>query len=381
MYTPKFTLGNIPKKVRIGEITIRDGFQHEEKTVHTDGKLWFVDQAMRAGFKEIELTNFGNTRNIPQFQDNQEVVERAFKLRKRHAERGILKSEDEVEFTAVAVAKGRAYECIDAKKEGKGYVDRVLIMASTSQGHMRVNGGLPHKEYLAYSNEVIKDLRDNGFKVCGTVSTIWGCPVTQSATELEWAVDLTEIFLRQGVSDIEHADHDGQGNPVAVYDYFARIMDKFPNPDLHVAHFHVTRGFGLANVYAALQAGITRFEATFGGIGGQPTNFINGGPVRGTGDAYYPNPEAVGLIAMEDLLVMLNGMGVEHGINMDIAFKMGAMCEKVCGRRLRSSALHFGDLPKYGEINTYRDFTAEEWKQVYPMPRYAVPGVPEANWK
>ena len=162
----------------------------------------------------------------------------------------------------------------------------MLCMASTSHAHMKKNAGKDHPTYRADSEIVIGELRDAGFEVCGTVSTIWGCPVTQSATDLDWAVELTDIFLRMGASDIEHADHDGQGKPVAVYDYFARIMDKFPNPDLHVAHFHVTRGFGLANVYAAMQAGITRIEATFGGIGGQPASYMDR-THKGTGEYYY----------------------------------------------------------------------------------------------
>ena len=84
---------------------------------------------------------------------------------------------------------------------------------------------------------------------------------------------------------------------------------------------------------------------------------------------------------MEDLLVMLNGMGVEHGIDMDRAFKMGRMMEKVGRRTLRSSALHFGDLPKYGEIKTHKNYDVNEWKAKYPTPRYPIAGVPEENWK
>jgi len=381
MYTPKFTLGNVPKEVRVGDITIRDGFQHEEFFVTTAAKLWFVEEMIKAGFKEIELTNFGNPKAIPQFKDAWEVVEGACKIRKKAVEKGWIKSEKDVIFTGIGIAKDRCYPVIDAVKAGKPAVDRMLIMASTSQAHMIKNGGLPHRQYLANSEVVTKDMRDVGLEVCGCVSTIWGCPVTQSATDLEWAVDLTEIFLRMGVTDIEHADHDGQGNPVAVYDYFARIMDKFPNPDLHVCHLHVTRGYGPANVYAAMQAGITRFEATFGGIGGQPTNFIDRTPVRGTGEYYYSNPDAVGLVTMEDLLVMWNGMGVKHGIDMDSAFNMGLKLEKICQRTLRSAAIHFGDLPKYGEIHTERDFDVNEWKTKYPQPRYEIPGVPAENWK
>jgi len=381
MYTPKFTLGNIPKKVKLGDITVRDGFQHEEYFIPLDAKLWFIEQSIKAGFKEIELTNFGNPRAIPQFKDCWEVTEGACKLRKRAVEKGWIKSEDEISFTGVAIDRKRNYPIIEAKKEGKAVPDRVLCMASTSHAHMVKNAGKDHPTYLADSEIVIGELRDAGFEVCGTVSTIWGCPVTQSATDLDWAVELSDIFLRMGASDIEHADHDGQGNPVAVYDYFARIMDKFPNPDLHVAHFHVTRGYGLANVYAAMQAGITRIEATFGGIGGQPANFMDRSPIKGTGEYYYTNPDAVGLVTMEDLLVMLNGMGVEHGIDMELAFKMGRMMEKVGRRTLRSAALHFGDLPKYGEINTHKNFDVNEWKAKYPTPRYPIADVPLENWK
>jgi hydroxymethylglutaryl-CoA lyase len=380
MYTPKFGLGNIPKKVQIGDITIRDGFQHEEFFVPTSAKAWFLEQAIAAGFKELEVTNFGNPKAIPQFTDCWEIMSEADRLRKRAVEKGKLASVNDITYTGVAIDRARNYPIIEAKKAGKPVPDRVLCMASTSYAHMKANAGKNHHDYLADSEIIIGELRDAGFKVCGTVSTIWGCPVTQSATDLDWAVDLAEIFLRMGATDIEHADHDGQGNPVAVYDYFARIMDKFPNPDLHVCHLHVTRGYGPANVYAAMQAGITRFEATFGGLGGQPANFMDRAPVKGTGEYYYTNPDAVGLATMEDLLVMWNGMGVEHGIDMDIAFKMGRMAEKVCGRTLRSSSLHFGDLPKYGEIKTYKEYDVNDWRAKFPKPRYAIEGVPAEKW-
>jgi hydroxymethylglutaryl-CoA lyase len=373
-YVPKFLLGGgkIPKKVRLGDITMRDGFQHEERYIHPDAKVWCVEQAIKCGFKDIEVTNFGNPKVVPQFADCWEVMERAARLREKYGWNGV--------FTGVSIDYKAAENVVAMKKEGKKVPDRLLVMASTSEPHQFANSGRSHKEYLGNCERVIPLMRDAGFEVCGTVSTIWGCPVAQSATDLDWAVELTEIFLRMGASDIEHADHDGQGNPIAVYDYFARIMDRFPNPDLHVAHFHVTRGYGLANVLAALQAGITRFEATFGGIGGQPANFLDGRPVKGTGKYYYTNPNAVGLVEMLDMLVMFNGMGIDHGINMELAFEYGHMVEKICGRKLRSESLHFGDLPKYGEIKTTRDFSAAEYKAKYPKPLYPVPGVPEEVW-
>ncbi|MDH7479484.1 MAG: hypothetical protein QHH02_05695, partial [Syntrophomonadaceae bacterium] len=118
MYTPKFTCGNIPKKVRLGDITVRDGFQHEEFFVPTSAKLWFVEQAIAAGFKEIELTNFGNPKAIPQFRDCWEVTEGACRLRERAVEKGKIKSVDEIVYTGVAIDRARNYPIIEAKKAG-----------------------------------------------------------------------------------------------------------------------------------------------------------------------------------------------------------------------------------------------------------------------
>jgi hydroxymethylglutaryl-CoA lyase len=125
------------------------------------------------------------------------------------------------------------------------------------------------------------------------------------------------------------------------------LLDEIPNPDLHVAHFHVTRGWGLANVLAALQAGIENFEGTLGGIGGQPTNFLNRTPVPGTGAYYYRDPNAVGLVTFEDMCVMLDEMGIHiGGINIDRVLELGTLMEKTIGRRLRSESILNGRIPK-----------------------------------
>jgi hydroxymethylglutaryl-CoA lyase len=114
-----------------------------------------------------------------------------------------------------------------------------------------------------------------------------------------------------------------------------------------VGHFHVTRGWGLANVLAALQAGIDIFEGTLGGIGGQPTNFLNRTPVPGTGAYYYRDPNVVGLVTFEDMCVMLDEMGIDVlGINVDRILELGTLMEKTIGRRLRSEAILSGRIPK-----------------------------------
>jgi hydroxymethylglutaryl-CoA lyase len=124
------------------------------------------------------------------------------------------------------------------------------------------------------------------------------------------------------------------------------ILDQIPDPRLHVAHFHVTRGWGLANVLAALQAGIVRFEGTLGGIGGQPANFFEGCPVSGTGSYYYQDPNIVGLVSTEDMIVMLDEMGIDTGVNVEKVLELGRLTEKILGRRLRSECIRTGRIPK-----------------------------------
>jgi hydroxymethylglutaryl-CoA lyase len=153
--------------------------------------------------------------------------------------------------------------------------------------------------------------------------------------------------LSIGADDIEHADHDGSAPPDQVYRYYSMLLDEIPNPDLHVGHFHVTRGWGMANVLAALQAGIEIFEGTLGGTGGQPANFLDRTPVPGTGSYYYKDPNVVGLVTFEDMCVMLDEMGIDiGGIDIDRILEIGTLMERTVGRRLRSESILNGRIPK-----------------------------------
>ncbi|OAT79433.1 pyruvate carboxyltransferase [Desulfotomaculum copahuensis] len=327
-----------PKKVILGEITVRDGFQHEEKFIPTRAKLWCLEELILAGFNRLEVTNFGNPRGMPQFADADELF-KLIRTSKRVKDRLA-----GVELTAVTIREKAVDRAIRAKNEGYG-PDRILMMVSTSPSHMVRNSGLGHKEYWAEVERCIKKAHDAGIKFNGTVSTIWGCPI-EGPTELKAAVEVTRRFLALGADDIEHADHDGSAPPDKVYEYFSLILDAFPNPELHIAHFHVTRGWGLANVLAALQAGVTHFESTLGGTGGQPANFVDGVPVAGTGDYYYQDPNIVGLVSTEDMVVMMDEMGIDTGVDVDRVLQIGRTVEKITGRRLRSECIKTGRIPK-----------------------------------
>ena len=189
--------------------------------------------------------------------------------------------------------------------------------------------------------------------MCGTVSTIWGSPIA-GATDMKDAVEFTKRWLEIGASDIEHADHDGSASAPDVYRYFSMILDEIPNTDLHIAHFHETKRVASASVLATLQAGITHFEGTLGGMGGQPANFMDDRPVPGTGEYYYNDPRYVGLTCLEDMLVQVDEMGIEHGYDVDRVLWLGRQIERTVGQRLRSEAVINGRTLKEGHMEFSR---------------------------
>lgn len=329
----------LPKSVKVSDITIRDGFQHEEHFIHTESKIWLGKRLMDCGFQALEVTNMGNPKGMPQFKDADEVL------------KGIRKSKNgfdaarNTQLTAVTIRERAVERAIQAKLDGYG-PDRILLMVSTSEAHHRVNSGLSLNDYWKMSEKYIQKAKDAGLKVCGTVSTIWGCPIT-GPTDMKKAVEYTQRWLDIGADDIEHADHDGSGTPTSVYKYFSMLLDKIPDPEKHIVHLHTTRGWGLANVLAALQAGMTHYESTMGGIGGQPANFVDGVPVAGTGNYYLKDPNLSGLVSTEDLVVMLDEMGIETGLNVDEILKTGKMVERIVGRTLRSESIKSGRIPAF----------------------------------
>lgn len=327
-----------PKKVTIGDITVRDGFQHEEKLIPTEAKLWLAEELLLCGFKHIEVTNFGNPKGMPQFKDADELFK---KIRKSKRINHLL---DEVKLTAITIRERAIERAIQARLDGYG-PDRILVMASTSESHQRTNSGLSIEEYFKMCEEWIPRAREAGMKVNGTVSTIWGCPI-EGPTDMKKAIQFAKRWFDIGATDVEHADHDGSASPDRVYKYYSMLLDEFGTPDKHIVHFHTTRGWGLANILAALQAGMTNYESTMGGIGGQPANFVDGVPVHGTGEYYYKDPNIVGLVSTEDMVVMMDEMGIDTGLDVDRILKTGLMVERIVGRRLRSESIHNGRIPK-----------------------------------
>jgi hydroxymethylglutaryl-CoA lyase len=343
----------MPKKVTIGDITIRDGFQHLEKFISTRAKIFYGQELILAGCRELEVTNLGAVTTTPQFVDADEVMKamRGDEFRKRAAKKGIDIDKD-VTLTCVTIRETAVDRAIDMKQKGYG-PDRILMMVSTDEEHHFANSGTTLPNYWKEAERCIKKARDVGIKMCGTVSTIWGSPIS-GATKLEDAVEFTKRWFTIGAHDIEHADHDGSANAADVYRYFSMILDAMPNPEAHLCHLHETKRIASSSILAALQAGICRFESTLGGLGGQPANFLDDCPIKGTGEYYYDDPRYVGLICTEDLLVQIDELGIEHGYDVDRVLWLGRKMEKTAGMRLRSEANINGRTMKEGHMKFAR---------------------------
>ncbi len=203
---------NYPKKVVIGDITVRDGFQHEEKFIPTEAKLWLSEQLTLAGFKHIEVSNFGNPKGMPQFKDADDLFK---KIRNSKKIKHLI---DEVSLTAITIRERAIQRAIDAKLEGYGS-DRILLMVSPSESHQRMNSGLSLDEYWNMSEEQIKKAREAGIAVNSTVSTIWGCPI-EGFTEMSKAIEFTKRWYNISATDVEQADHDGSASTLQGFQIF-----------------------------------------------------------------------------------------------------------------------------------------------------------------
>ncbi|MFH0812811.1 MAG: pyruvate carboxyltransferase [Pseudomonadota bacterium] len=319
----------LPENVEIGDITIRDGLQVLEHYFPLEKKLILAEELILAGFKRIEVTNFGNPKFMPQFQDAEELLERIFQSENVGSK--LRQNGGDVFITVVTINEKAVIRALDFKaKHGYG-PDIILQMVSTDPAHHKVNSGMNLEDYWKMTERCTKMAKEHGIDMCGTVSTIWGSPIEgHRVTDLTRAVEFSKIYLDLGAAYIEQADHDGSSDPARVYEYFKMILDpalmgKWADPKYHLAHFHTSRGMGLANYLAALQAGIYRFETTLSGTGGQPANMVDGTLTGGTGKYYHKEHLLSGIVGTEDTVVMMESMGIKTGIDVPKLLKVGKM--------------------------------------------------------
>jgi hydroxymethylglutaryl-CoA lyase len=313
---------NIPSRVELIDITLRDGFQHEEKFIPTEAKLYIAQKLIAAGFTRLEVGTFSYVKYVPQFKDIEALL-------------SALPKNDAVEYTVLALNK-KACERVIAQLDAGAKIDRVLTgQIATSEAYAKKNMNRTREELFNEAKETVKMLHNAGIKkVAGNIGTIFGCPV-QGEVPIETAYEFVDRMFSIGFDEVEHSDPDGKATPKDIIEYFDVILSRYPDPNKHSFHIHDIRGTGIAGYFAALQAGLTTFDVALGGIGGQVANFFDGVPVKGAGD-YYLESRRTGLVCTEDFATMLNEMNVQTGIAPAPLYKLGMDVEKILGRSLHS---------------------------------------------
>ena len=303
--------GNLPKKVDVWDVTLRDGLQHEEVFIPTEAKLWIANRLIEAGFKKIEVGTFSHIKYVPQFKDILELLKG-------------LPNRNDLEYTVLAL-NSKACERVAEALEAGVKIDRVLCgQLATSEAYARKNMNRTHEELFEEAEKNVKFLHNIGVKkVFANIGTIFGCPV-QGEVPIERAYEFVDRAFDIGFDEIEHSDPDGIATPNAVFEYFSKVLEKYPDTKMHSFHAHDIRGMGLASYYAAMQAGVTVFDTSVGGIGGQVANIVDNVPVKGTGE-YYFETGRTGLVETCDFVTMLNNMNIETGIDEKACYKIENM--------------------------------------------------------
>ncbi|HJP14643.1 MAG: hydroxymethylglutaryl-CoA lyase [Nitrospinota bacterium] len=300
---------NMPSQVHIVEVGTRDGIQAEKQFVELDQKLRMLELIVAAGVRRIEATSFVSPRHVPQMADAAEVL-------------AGMERPPGVEIEAlVPNMRGmeRALEC---------QLDRVVLFVAASEGFNLKNLRAGREKMLDAAREAAKEAHGAGMKIRGGVVTAFGCPY-EGRVPLEAVERIAGDYADMGCDEVGLADTVGMTNPVAVRRMAEHIRAKFPEIRFTL-HFHNTRGVGLANVLAGLEAGVDTFDTSIGGLGGCPFA-----------------PRATGNISTEDTVNMLHEMGAETGINLGKLLEAVSYAESVFGRQLPGQLLHAG-LPEWG---------------------------------
>jgi hydroxymethylglutaryl-CoA lyase len=296
----------LPTAVRIREVGPRDGFQNEPETIATPEKVRLVEMLARTGLRRLEVTSFVRADVVPQLADGREVLERA-------------QIPDDVSVS-VLVPNERGLE---AALEVRDRIDEVNVFLSASETHNRKNVNRSVEESLSGLERVLARATEEGLRCEGVISTSFGCPY-EGYVPLKRVFEIARRLSAAGAVEIGFGDTTGMANPLQVAEFFWKAAEELPGVE-RTAHFHNTRGQGLANVFAALQAGCESFESSFGELGGCPV------PAGATGN-----------IASEDLVSMLHEMEIETGIDLERLLEASGAARDVLGRPLGSHTLVAG---------------------------------------
>jgi hydroxymethylglutaryl-CoA lyase len=293
--------------VRIREVGPRDGFQNEPEVIATEDKVRLIDLLARTGVKRLEITSFVRADVIPQLSDAAEVLQ------------AVDVPGDVARSVLIPNEKG-----LDKALELRDTFDEVNLFLSASETHNRKNVNRSVEESLSGLERVIARARDAGLRCEGVISVAFGCPYEGHVPQ-DRVFDIAARLRDAGCAEIAFGDTTGMANPRQVSEFFPAARERLGDNVELTAHFHNTRGQGLANVVSALGAGIRSFESSFGELGGCPVP-------RG----------ATGNIATEDLVSMLHEMGYATGVDLEALLAAAREVQAVIGRPLTGHLLTAG---------------------------------------
>ena len=296
-------------RIHFNEVVTRDGFQNEPEIIETGEKVRLIDLLGRTGVTRMEITSFVRADVIPQLADAPAVLE-------------AIDLPADVQRT-VLVPNERGLEGALAHRDR---IDEINVFLSASETHNAKNVNRTIAESLDGLERVLAGAKAAGLRCEGVIATSFGCPY-EGHVAPERVYEIAARLVDFGAEEVGFGDTTGMANPVQVGEFFTGARAVLGDDVELTAHFHNTRGQGLANVLAALQAGVSSFESSFGELGGCPV------PVGATGN-----------IATEDLVSMLHEMRIETGIDLEALLDASAEARRILGRPLGSHTLVAGPI-------------------------------------
>lgn len=295
--------------VTLMEVSPRDGLQNESTLVSTEDKLLLIDRALAAGYRRIEVTSFVHPQKVPQMADAEAVCSQ-------------LPQRGDVTYTGLVLNERGFHRLLATERL---HETGLVVPASDTFG--RRNQGMDVDAAVTMAKTVMREARARRHRVQATIAVAFGCPF-EGEVAPERVVDIALRLAEEGPVEIGLADTIGVGVPTQVLDLFGRLRLAL-GPDMPLrAHFHDTRNTGVANAFAALQAGVETLDGSIGGIGGCP---------------FAPN--ASGNVASEDLVYMLNRCGITHTVDLMTCIDGARWLESILKKPVPSMLLKAGPFP------------------------------------
>ena len=291
--------------IELVEVGPRDGLQNEPDIISTQSKLELIERMLGYGARRLEVASFVHPKRVPQMADAEDVI-------------AGLPDRADTTYIGLALNKRGVMRGIATREGGKRGIDQIGCVLVASDTFGQKNQGQTIAEGIAENRDMIRFAKAEGMRAQITISAAFGCPF-EGEVKPETVLQIAEEMAAEAPEEIALADTIGVGTPAQVSDLFGKLGELLGGKIPMRAHFHNTRGTGIANAWAAYQAGVRIFDASLGGLGGCPFA-----------------PKATGNIATEDLIYMMEHSGIDSGVDLEAAITTNHWFAEKLGRQLPS---------------------------------------------